>query len=705
MTVVTWIISSCVLILAVIGIRGAFGKRMRPGLRYALWGIVLLRLLFPGAVFSSPISVQNITQQASAAIAETVRSERARTVAPIIASAEYEQGQSAVTTPALEIAEYAPQAMPRAQESYTTGAKHAATASPTIPASRATETAPAAEPEIVEEEKPEIEVTDVLIAVWAAGTGVTLVLFAISNLRFYLKLRRRRRPIGIDCPLRVYSVEKISSSCLFGNGIYISADTAGDAVKLRHVLAHELSHHRHGDHVWTFLRSFAMAIHWYNPLVWWAAALARNDSELCADAGALKKIGEAERTRYGATLIELSAKRAGKVSLLCTATTMANGKSSLKERVTMIAKRPRMTLAVVLAVAILLSVAAGCAFTGAKAAPISEEETEEPAEPITEPESEPEQEPEPEPELEPDKSAELEEIEKWENLKIIDFDADTGMITNYVDRTVSDIVIPDEIDGVAVKSIYDSSPNSAKLERVLLPASLTTFGYNAFRYCPNLTEINVSENNEVYTSIDGVLYTKDTKTLVRCPSGRSGDFVVPDHVTTIAKWAFSTCDQLESVTIPASVTEIKDFAFSECAGLTEINVAEDNEVYTSIDGVLYTKDKKRLLCWSSEKSGEIEIADQSETIGKFAFAFSESDSSVVIPEGVTAIDEMAFLHNTNLTTITLPKSVTSIGNWAFQGCESLAEVYYGGTEAEWQAIEKGIENDYLLNAVVHFAGE
>ncbi len=306
---------------------------------------------------------------------------------------------------------------------------------------------------------------------------------------------------------------------------------------------------------------------------------------------------------------------------------------------------------------------------------------------------------------ETEESTEQKEIEDWENLKIIDFDASTGTLINYVDRTAKDIYIPEEIDGVAVKSIFDSSPMSTKLERVWLPASMIDFYYNAFTNCPNLKEINVSEDNEVYTSIDGVLYSKDTKTLVRCPSGRSGDFVVPDHVTTIAKWAFSTCDQLESVTIPASVTEIKDFAFSECAGLTEINVAEDNEVYTSIDGVLYTKDKKTLFCCSSEKSGEIEIADQSETIGKFAFAFSESDSSVVIPEGVTAIDEMAFLLNTNLTTITLPKSVASIGNWAFQGCESLAEVYYGGTEAEWEAIEIGIENDCLLNATVHFAGE
>ena len=64
MTDLTWALSSCVLILAVIAIRVAFGKRMRPGLRYALWGLVLLRLLYPGTVLSSPVSVRGVAEKA-----------------------------------------------------------------------------------------------------------------------------------------------------------------------------------------------------------------------------------------------------------------------------------------------------------------------------------------------------------------------------------------------------------------------------------------------------------------------------------------------------------------------------------------------------------------------------------------------------------------------------------------------------------------
>ena len=326
MTDLTWILSSCALILAVIALRAAFGKRMRPGLRYALWGLVLLRLLYPGTVLSSPVSVQGVAEQS-----EVVRNfEVLRGVDTI----EYMDIDSSENSGYIVCPK-------REGMSLEWGT-----------------------PERFERMQTTLKVRDVLEPIWFAGIAITSIVFLVSNLRFYAQLRKRRKPLETDCPLRVYSVENLSSSCLFGNSIYVAAETAADEAKLRHVLAHELSHHQHGDHVWALLRCVALALHWYNPLVWWAAALSRQDSELCADAGALKRLGEAERESYGATLIELSARRAPKASLLCTATTMTNGKQSLKERVTMIACRPRMTAAVVIAVVAIAVVAAGCSFAG-----------------------------------------------------------------------------------------------------------------------------------------------------------------------------------------------------------------------------------------------------------------------------------------------------------------------------------------------------
>ena len=337
MTDLTWVLSSCVLIGTVIAIRAGFGKRMRPGLRYALWALVLLRLLYPGTVLSSPVSVQGVAEQT-----------------------EVVQNFEAVCDV-------------NSIEHMANGSVEGFNRYALMP-ERTVTVAEQVTPERFARMETAIRARDVLEPIWIIGIVVTAIAFLISNLRFYHTLRKRRKPMDADCPLRVYSVENLASSCLFGNAIYVAAETAADETQLRHVLAHELSHHRHGDHVWTFLRCVALSLHWYNPLIWWAAALSRQDSELCADAGALKQLGEAERENYGTTLIELSAHRAPKASLLCAATAMTNGKRSLKERVTMIARRPRMSAAVAIAVVAIAVVAAGCAFAGASAAPMTEKE-------------------------------------------------------------------------------------------------------------------------------------------------------------------------------------------------------------------------------------------------------------------------------------------------------------------------------------------
>jgi|GEM_PF-1192771 len=331
----TWALSSCALILAVIAIRAVFGRRMRPGLRYALWGLVLLRLLVPVQLFAAPWGV-------AAALPEDMTEKNVYVFPmeriPVMDAGDFAGALQA--NPSIPIEKMDPNSFgySRVSPDGTAIVRYA----------------------------DKWSVSDILRGVWLVGIGVTAAVFLVSNARFYARLRKRRRLLETDGPLRVYAVENLSSSCLFGNAVYAAAETAEDGARLRHVLAHELSHYRHGDHVWTLLRCAALALHWYNPLVWWAAALSRQDSELCADAGALRRLGEAEREDYGATLIELSARHAPRAPLLCTATTMTNGKRPLRERVTMIARRPRMTAAVVIAVLLIAAVAAGCAFAGEK---------------------------------------------------------------------------------------------------------------------------------------------------------------------------------------------------------------------------------------------------------------------------------------------------------------------------------------------------
>ena len=155
----------------------------------------------------------------------------------------------------------------------------------------------------------------ILLGIWATGSCAVLLAILFSNLRFAQRLRQVRRPMEkVESRLPVYLADGLPSPCLFGlfrPAIYLTEDAVRDGAVLRHVLVHEETHFRHGDHIWSALRGVALALHWWNPLVLLAAVLSRRDGELACDEGALKRLGEGERTAYGETLLKLVTARAG----------------------------------------------------------------------------------------------------------------------------------------------------------------------------------------------------------------------------------------------------------------------------------------------------------------------------------------------------------------------------------------------------------
>lgn len=336
-----WLLSSAALLLALILIRAVFGKKMRPGFRYALWGLALIRLLLPVTLFHTNISPADIAEDivrpltTSETVYETLEK-------PVYA------GTMTDTTLSLPEAElqhpgevYKVQGYPADGEK---GDQHT----------------------YFFRDSLGNVLSRLLPKIWLAGVCLTAAVFLFQNVRFAVRLRKRRVRLETDCPLPVYAAEGLDSSCLFLRCIYVSPETAADEVWLRHVLAHELSHHRHGDGLWALLRCCALALHWFDPLCWWAASLSRQDSELCADAGALRALGDEAWEDYGKTLIALSTGMKKTVPLLTTATAMCGGKKAIRARVAGIAQRKRLPVyAAVLALLIGL-IAAGCAFTGKK---------------------------------------------------------------------------------------------------------------------------------------------------------------------------------------------------------------------------------------------------------------------------------------------------------------------------------------------------
>ncbi len=344
-----WIITSSLLILIVLLVRRIFRGKLSLRLQYALWLVVLVRLLIPGTVAQTGLSVLNYLPRT-----------------------EVEVSQGTVTAPA-PIDGGGVQTQPAEPA----GDGEADPVQPAAPAEPPGEGEPIQTPSAPEP----ILWQGVLTAVWLAGASAVAAALVISNLRFYLRLRRARRahPVtGLTVP--VYVARGLPSPCLYGfprPAVYLTPAAAEDPAVLGHVLAHELTHRRHGDHIWAVLRGAALALHWYNPLVWLSAALSKRDGELACDEGALRHADGPTRAAYGRALIRLVTTKPALTDLLCCATTMTAGKSGLKERIAMIARRPRTLLTAFAAAAFLIGLAVGCTFTGGRSdtwEPLSDEE-------------------------------------------------------------------------------------------------------------------------------------------------------------------------------------------------------------------------------------------------------------------------------------------------------------------------------------------
>ena len=153
-------------------------------------------------------------------------------------------------------------------------------------------------------------------------------------------------------------------------------------------------------------------------------------------------------------------------------------------------------------------------------------------------------------------------------------------------------------------------------------------------------------------------------------------------VTGIGWSAFSGCTGLKSITIPSSVTEIGENAFRGCKGLTSITADKNNKNYTSVNGVLFNKNKTEILAYPNAKSSSYVIPSSVTEIGSAAFYDCTGLKSVTIPSSVKEIGIDAFSGCTGLKSVTISNGVTNIESWAFYGCTGLKSVTIPSSVAE-----------------------
>ncbi len=339
------LLTSSALILALLALRRLFRKVLSRRAQYALWGLVLLRLLVPVNLPAAGFSLLTAAKPAADRV-------EALYIAP-----------DSVTTW-------------RTDGGYLYGAHNAppVAVGPATPDSTYAfdyQDAMGNPAEGVGTYQRQIALSDLLPPIWYAGCAVMTCWLVLSNLLFWRKLRRARRPYPVEgSPRRVYLVEEgLPSPCLFGlfrPAIYLTPAALQSPDRLRHVLAHEETHARHGDPLWSLLRAVCLTVYWFDPLVWWAALASRTDCELACDEGALRRLGEAERVPYGRTLLSLIPVRKAPVNPLLSATTMTAGKRQLKDRITRVAENPVYLGRALFAAVALAALVCAVTFTGAK---------------------------------------------------------------------------------------------------------------------------------------------------------------------------------------------------------------------------------------------------------------------------------------------------------------------------------------------------
>jgi|GEM_PF-1165682 len=240
--------------------------------------------------------------------------------------------------------------------------------------------------------------------------------------------------------------------------------------------------------------------------------------------------------------------------------------------------------------------------------------------------------------------------------------------------------------GNTIQTIGENAFSScSKLTDITLPISVKSIGKEAFSWCSSLSSVSIPssiiEICDGTFSVCGLTSIKLPNSIVKIGNSafsscsKLTNVDLPSSVTTIGNSAFSGCRMLPSVKIPSSVISIGESAFNYCLSITTFNVASDNTSYSSLDDVLFNKNKTILIAYPPAKiDHKYGIPITVDSIANSAFANCINLDYMEIPNSVTIIGNSAFSNCSILSHLVIPNSVTSIGNSAFSNCKGLTNI-------------------------------
>ena len=243
---------------------------------------------------------------------------------------------------------------------------------------------------------------------------------------------------------------------------------------------------------------------------------------------------------------------------------------------------------------------------------------------------------------------------------------------------IGEVSIPKDVTSIDA----DAFGACTSMTNITIPNSVTSIGDHAFSGCTSLASVTIPDS-----------VTRIAKeTFYGCTN--LTNIIIPDSVINIGESAFQYCTSLANITIPNSVTSIGDWVFSGCISLKSIEVSDNNKNYSSVDGVLFNKDKSKLITYPAGKTdSEYVIPNSVTSIYSYAFENCTSLTSVTIPDSVTSIGSSAFSDCTSLTNITIPNSVKSIGNDAFYSCYFTSDSFVNNSKCQYNRGETIVDTD------------
>lgn len=336
-----WIISISVLIVVTVIIRKLFHKRLKPMWQYLLWLPVLLRLLIPVMGFESSISVFNFV------------SVNGKTESTYTGQQETEWADKVEHADSLDRTDTTGivDAAGSTSDAGNVGINSIIDAQEEISGVKAGNVTQ-------QSKKSVLDIGKLLYVIWLSGAGSMALFMLVTNIRYFYKLKTNRTLIKtVYSNRKVYVADNVDTCCMYGlikPAIYVTPKVAGNEEELIYVISHENTHYKHKDHIWSALRMLCICIHWYNPLVYVAAWLSKQDAEIACDAGAVKSLSEEKRIRYGETLLKLSISGISPEKSVLMATSMSGSGRQLKERLQFIVKKPQAKVFIFLFVMMLI---------------------------------------------------------------------------------------------------------------------------------------------------------------------------------------------------------------------------------------------------------------------------------------------------------------------------------------------------------------